>query len=75
MAHQCEESLVKLTGYTHNSDVTAWQEWLEANCGEMFVHAGEIPESRRPPYRNGIEKTMYDTKELVRWLWPGSKEE
>lgn len=75
VAHQCEESLVMLTGCTHNSDVTAWQTWLEANGDDLFAHAGEIPESRRPPYRNGMEKTMYDTREFVRWLWPGSKEQ
>lgn len=75
VAHQCEESLVKLTGYTHNSDVTAWQEWLETNREDMFAHAGEVPESRQPPYHNGVEKMMYDTRELARWLWPGSKEQ
>jgi HEAT repeat protein len=75
VAHQCEESLVRLTGCTHHADAFAWQEWLEANQAEVFAHAGEIPESRRPPYRNRWEKASYDTMELVRWLWPGSKEE
>lgn len=74
VAHQCEESLVALTGRTHNSDATAWQEWLDENEGDLFAHAGEIPESRQPPYHNRFEKTIYDTKELARWLWPGSKE-
>ncbi len=75
VAHQCEESLVQLTGRTHDANPLAWEEWLAANGETVFAHAGEIPESRRPPYRNQWEKSWYDTKELIRWLWPGSKEE
>ncbi len=75
VVHQCEESLVRLTGRTNDTNVLAWEEWLAANGEGLFAHAGEVPESRRPPYRNAWEKNWYDTKELVRWLWPGSKEE
>jgi HEAT repeat protein len=75
VAHQCEESLVHLTGQTHDANVLAWEEWLAAHADSLFEHAGEIPESRRLPYRNRWEKSWYDTVELVRWLWPGSKEE
>jgi HEAT repeat protein len=75
VAHQCEEALVQLTGQTHEANVLAWEEWLAANQEDAFAHTGETPESRRPPYRNGLEKSWYDTVELVRWLWPGSKEE
>ncbi len=75
VAHQCEDSLVHLTGQTHEANVLAWEEWLAANPEGVFAHAGEVPESRRPPYRNGLEKGWYDTQELIRWLWPGSKEE
>lgn len=71
--HQCEESLVKLTGRTHDGDALAWEDWLEANGESVFAHAGEIPESRRPPYRNRWEKAAYDTQDLLRWLWPGPK--
>lgn len=75
VAHECENSLVHLTGCTNHANAYAWQQWLAENRGEMFVHAGEVPESRRPPYDNGWEKTVYETKDMVRWLWPGPKED
>jgi HEAT repeat protein len=75
VAHQCEEALVQLTGQTHDANVLAWEEWLAANHDSLFAHAGEIPASRQPPYRNAWQKSWYDTVELIRWLWPGSKEE
>ncbi len=75
VAHQCEESLVRLTGRTHDADSAAWEQWLAENQDDVFAHSGEIPESRRPPYRNRWEKAAYDTADLIRWLWPGSKEE
>jgi len=75
VAHQCEESLVKLTGRTHDTDAAAWEQWLAQNQNDVFAHAGQIPESRRPPYRNRWEKAAYDTADLIRWLWPGAKEE
>lgn len=75
VVHQCEESLVQLTGRTHDADALAWEQWLEANRAEAFAQRGEIPESRRPPYSNRWEKRTWETKELVRWLWPGAKEE
>ncbi len=75
VVYQCEDALVRLTGCTHGADVQAWEEWLESNGDDPFAHAGEVPESRRPPYRNQWEKGVHDTRELVRWLWPGSKEQ
>jgi len=75
VAHQCEDSLVRLTGCTHDSNALAWEDWLAANGENAFAHRGEVPESRRPPYSNQWEKGWYDTTELVRWLWPGSKDE
>jgi len=75
VVHQCEDSLVRLTGQTHDADPAAWQAWYEENRTELFAHAGEIPESRRPPYRNDFEKAVHNARELVRWLWPGAKEE
>jgi HEAT repeat protein len=75
VAHQCEDSLVLLTGRTHEANALAWEEWLAANRGEIFAHAGEVPQSRQLPYHNNWEKRWYDTKELILWLWPGSKEE
>ena len=74
VAHQCEESLVHLTGRTHNADATAWGAWLEENRSTPYAAAGEVPESRRPPYANGVQKLWYDSVELVKWLWPGSKD-
>ena len=75
VVHQCEDSLVRLTGRTHDSDMLGWEDWLEANRDDPFAHAGEVPESRRPPYTNRWEKFAYDTKDLARFLWPGAKEE
>lgn len=75
VVHECEDALVRLTGRTHDGDVLGWEDWFEANRGDLFAHAGEIPESRRPPYTNGWEKFAYDTKDLARFLWPGAKEE
>ncbi|MCK4341242.1 MAG: hypothetical protein KAY37_05900 [Phycisphaerae bacterium] len=75
VVHQCEDTLVRLTGRTHGGDVLAWEEWFEANREALFAHTGEIPASRQPPYSNRWEKFTYETKDLVRWLWPGAKEE
>lgn len=74
VAHQAEDSLVRLTGRTHGGDVLAWEEWHAANRETLFAHAGEVPEERQPPYRNRWEKFTYDTADLFRWLWPGRKE-
>ncbi len=71
VVHQCEESLVRLTGVTHNTDVAAWEAWQEENAEQLFARAGTVPESRRPPYSNALEKTAYETRDLVEWLWPG----
>ncbi len=74
VVHQCEVSLVQLTGRTHDADALAWELWLAAHRAEPFAHRGEIPESRQLPYSNRWEKKTWETKELVRWLWPGAKE-
>ncbi len=75
VVHQAEDSLVRLTGVTHRTDVTEWEAWLATNESEEFAHAGEVPESRRPLYKNGFEKTLKDTRELLGALWPGKKEQ
>ena len=75
VAHECETALVRLTGRTHASNALAWSDWLEANGEGLFAAAGEIPESRRPKYRNRWEKFAYNTKQLFRWMYPGKKEE
>jgi HEAT repeat protein len=75
VAHQCEESLVRLTGRTHGCSALEWNEWFEANREDLFAHAGEVPESRRPEYTNRLDKFGHDTKQLFRWLFPGKKEE
>ena len=75
VVHQCEESLVRLTGTTYNCDPLAWETWVAANEGNLFAHAHEIPESRRPPYSSRIGKFAHDTKRLMSWLVPGRKEE
>jgi len=75
VVHQCEEALVHLTGRTHDGNAFAWRQWLAEHRDDAFAHAGEIPESRRLPYNNRWQKTTYETKELIRWLWPGAKED
>jgi hypothetical protein len=75
VAHQCEESLVRLTGRTHGCSALEWNEWFEASREDLFAHAGEVPESRRPEYTNRLDKFGHDTKQLFRWLFPGKKEE
>jgi len=74
VVHHCEDSLVRLTGVTHHSDPAAWEVWVTEHADDLFARAGQIPETRRPPYRNGFEKTMYDTRQVLLWLWPGKKE-
>jgi hypothetical protein len=74
VAHECENSLVKLTGVTHNADAGAWEAWLAEHPDDAFAQAGTVPESRRPPYKNRWEKGWYETKDMVEWLWPGAKE-
>ena len=75
VAHECENALVRLTGRTHDCNALAWSDWYEANGEDLFAAAGEIPESRRPKYRNRWGKFAYNTKQLFRWLYPGKKEE
>ncbi|MBK9129260.1 MAG: HEAT repeat domain-containing protein [Phycisphaerales bacterium] len=71
VVHQCEESLVRLTGVTHSTDVAAWEAWQEGNAEQLFAQAGTVPEQRRPPYSNSVEKMAYETRDVVEWLWPG----
>ena len=75
VAHECENSLVQLTGRTNNLDPVTWKAWLDTNREQLFAHAGEIPTSRQLPYKNRWQKTWYETKDLVEFLWPGPKEE
>ncbi len=74
VVHECEESLVFLTGTTHGCDALAWSEWVAANEGALFARAGEVPESRRPPYSNRLGKAGYDMKQFMQWLVPARKE-
>jgi hypothetical protein len=75
VVHECEGSLVRLTGETHDCNALAWEDWLEVNRETAFARAGQVPASRRPAYGNRWEKAAYDTHELFNWLWPGRKEE
>lgn len=71
VVHACEESLVRLTGRTHQADPAAWESWLAANESDAFAAAGETPESRRPPYGDPLSKAVGETRDLVDWMWPG----
>jgi HEAT repeat protein len=75
VVHQCEDSLVRLTGHTHGGDTMAWEQWMEANQDDLFAQAGQVPASRRPPYNNKWQKVSYETKEFFLWLWPGPRDE
>jgi HEAT repeat protein len=75
VAHECENALVRLTGRTQDCNALAWSDWYEANGEDLFAAAGEVPESRRPKYRNRWGKFAYNTKQFFRWLYPGKKEE
>jgi HEAT repeat protein len=75
VAHQCECSLVQLTGVTHGADALAWEQWVAQHEGELFANAGYVPEELRPPYDNRWEKMSYETKSFFRWLWPGSDDD
>lgn len=74
VAYACEESLVKLTGVTHNASASAWEAWLNEHANDLFAQAGQIPESRRPPYTNAWGKISHDTRDTLDWLWPEAKE-
>lgn len=73
VAHECESSLIRLTGETHQCNAGEWDAWLEANRAQPFAKAGNVPESRRPKYTNRWEKTKYDTEQVAEWLFPGPK--
>jgi hypothetical protein len=74
VVYECENALVRLTGHTFDCNPFAWKEWADENRENLFADAGLVPESRRPPYSNRWEKTVYETRQFMAWLWPGKKE-
>ncbi|RMF80508.1 MAG: hypothetical protein D6744_08165 [Planctomycetota bacterium] len=74
VVHQCELSLVALTGETFDCDPYRWKQWLEQHEADPFARAGYIPESRRAPYDGRMSKAWYETKQFFRWAFPGAKE-
>jgi HEAT repeat protein len=74
VVHECENSLAWLTGVTHDCDPYLWEQWLEAHEDTTFARAGQLPESRQPPYEGRWDKLAYKTKEFFRWVFPGRKE-
>lgn len=70
VVHACEDSLVRITGVTHDCQAREWEEWLAAHEQDMLAHAGELPPSREPPYRNRWQKMSYNTREFFRWIFP-----
>lgn len=73
--HRCEESLVKLTGVSHQCNAGEWERWYEENRGEPFARAGETPDNRKPPYDNAVGKGWYKTKRFWRTIFPPKKGE
>ena len=74
VAHECEQSLAWLTGVTHDCDAFRWEQWLVGHEADAFANGGQLPESRRPPYESRWGKRWHDTKQTIKWLFPGSKE-
>lgn len=74
VTYRCETSLIALTGHTHECNPVQWETWMTAHRDDLFAHAGEVPETRRPPYANKWQRAMFETKEFFTWLWPGAKE-
>ena len=73
VAHECESSLVRLTGRSNSCDRMLWNAWYEKNRDDLFAHAGEMPASRRRPYGNRWEKAGYKMREFFRWMVPARK--
>lgn len=73
VVHECEESLVRLTGSTQNCSAPAWEAWYAANEQDLFAHAGQVPASRRPAQRNGFEKAGEDLRRLWEWTAPATE--
>lgn len=71
----CEDALVKLTGATHHCVAAEWERWLEANRAAPLAGAGNLPESRRPPYTNPIGEAGYKFKRFWRTIFPPSKDQ
>jgi hypothetical protein len=74
VVHECESSLVWLTGVTHNCSPYEWEQWLEAHRDDLFAQAGDLPEGYQPAYTTRWGKLLHDTKQFFQWLIPGSKE-
>lgn len=75
VVHRCEDSLVQLTGVSHQCVAADWERWYEENKGEPFVKAGQVPDSRKPPYSNKFGETWYRTKRFWRTVFPPQKGE
>ncbi|MFN0134741.1 MAG: HEAT repeat domain-containing protein [Phycisphaerae bacterium] len=75
VVHRCEESLVRLTGVSHHCVAAEWERWYEENKGEPFVRAGQVPDSRKPPYSNKLGESWYKTKRFWRTIFPPQKGE
>jgi HEAT repeat protein len=74
VCHAVEGSLVELTGVTNGCSHQAWKDWYTANQSAPFALAGQVPESRRPPYDSKLGKAMHDGRQFWTWLFPGEKQ-
>ena len=74
VVHQCEMSLVAQTGETFDCDSYRWKQWLDENQSDPFARAGRIPESRQQPYDGRMSKAWYETRQFIRWAFPGKKD-
>jgi len=56
-ADRCEQSLIALTGVTHDYDPDVWQAWVAA-AGDPFAKAGQKPVTTRPAGPNWFDRQM-----------------
>ncbi len=66
----CENSLVRLTGETHQCNAREWEAWFRDNAPHAFAKAGQIPESRRKPQVGMLKKSWDGTLEFLRDMNP-----
>lgn len=75
VVHECESSLVRLTGVTNYASYAGWKKWAADHAEAPFADAGTVPASRRKPYSTRWGKFVFDARQTFRyWLLPDKKE-
>ncbi|MBN1512926.1 MAG: HEAT repeat domain-containing protein [Phycisphaerae bacterium] len=58
---ECERSLMRMTGHTHNHDPLAWRAWL-AEASDPFADAGRLDAQLERKEPNWLERTWDSTR-------------